>query len=74
MSGIAGVLILIIIVLIFTGRNKLPELGEGLGRTIRNFKRSLSEPDEVDITPRSRDGKDGRGGKDGKNGQDGPRQ
>ncbi|OGR40345.1 MAG: preprotein translocase subunit TatA [Desulfovibrionales bacterium GWA2_65_9] len=62
MGGITGLLILIIIVLIFTGTHKLPKIGEGLGRTIRNFKRSLSEPDEVDITPRTQD----------KNGKDGP--
>lgn len=59
MGGITGVLILIIVVLIFTGKNKLPELGEGLGRTVRNFKRSLSEPEEVDITPRNNPGPDG---------------
>lgn len=55
MGGITGLLILIIIVLIITGANKLPKLGEGLGRTIRNFKRSLNEPDEVDVTPRRQD-------------------
>ena len=60
MGGITGLLILIIIVLIFTGTHKLPKIGEGLGRTIRNFKRSLSEPDEIDITPRTKD-------QDGKN-------
>ena len=61
MGGITGLLILIIIVLIFTGTHKLPKIGEGLGRTIRNFKRSLSEPDEIDITPRTKDqaGKNG---------------
>lgn len=59
MGGIAGILILIIIVLIVTGKNKLPEIGEGLGRSIRNFKRSLSEPDEVDVTPRKTDDKNG---------------
>jgi sec-independent protein translocase protein TatA len=64
MGGVTGLLILIIIVLIFTGKNKLPQLGEGLGRTIRNFKRSLSEPDEVDITPR---------GQQDKNSQETPR-
>ncbi|MBA4356267.1 MAG: twin-arginine translocase TatA/TatE family subunit [Humidesulfovibrio sp.] len=73
MSGVAGVLILIILVLIFTGKNKLPELGEGLGRTIRNFKRSLSEPDEVDITPRKQtNGQSDR--QSDKNGQDKPHQ
>jgi sec-independent protein translocase protein TatA len=71
MGGITGLLILIIIVLIFTGTHKLPKLGEGLGRTIRNFKRSLSEPDEVDITPRGQDGK-GRPDRQGKDDQ--PRQ
>lgn len=59
MGGLTGILILVIIVLIFTGKNKLPELGAGLGRTVRNFTRSLSEPDEVDITPRTGKGKDG---------------
>jgi sec-independent protein translocase protein TatA len=62
MGGITGLLILIIIVLIFTGANKLPKIGEGLGRSLRNFKRSLSEPDEVDITPRGRDKADKDGG------------
>ncbi len=62
MGGITGLLILIIIVLIFTGTHELPKIGEGLGRTVRNFKRSLSEPDEIDITPRTKD-------QDGKNGQ-----
>ena len=53
MGGLTGVLILIIVVLIITGFNKLPDLGSGLGRTIKNFKRSLSEPDEIDVTPES---------------------
>lgn len=52
MGGITGILVLIIIVLIITGKNKLPEVGTGLGQAIRGFKRSLSEPDEIDVTPR----------------------
>lgn len=51
MGGLTGILIVVIVVLIFTGYNKLPEVGSGLGRSIKNFKRSLSEPDEVDVTP-----------------------
>lgn len=46
------VLILIVIVLLF-GRKKLPEVGKNLGKAIRNFKRSMDEPDEIDITPKS---------------------
>jgi sec-independent protein translocase protein TatA len=40
-------------VLIITGVNKLPQIGSDLGRSIKNFKRSLNEPDEVDVTPES---------------------
>lgn len=43
------ILILVILVVIFGG-NKLPGLGEGLGKMIRNFKRASSEPDEIDVT------------------------
>lgn len=53
MGGLTGLLILIIVVLIITGFNKLPDLGSGLGRSIKNFKRSLNEPDEIDVTPES---------------------
>ena len=38
-------LILVIVVLIF-GSKKLPEIGGGLGKAIRNFKRASSEPEE----------------------------
>mgnify|MGYP000188184942 CR=1 FL=1 len=46
-------LILVIVVLIF-GSKKLPEIGGGLGKAIRNFKRASSEPDEIDITPKEK--------------------
>jgi sec-independent protein translocase protein TatA len=53
MGGLTGFLILVIVVLIITGVGKLPDLGSGLGRSIKNFKRSLNEPDEIDVTPES---------------------
>ena len=53
MGGLTGVLILIIVVLVITGVNKLPGIGSDLGRSIKNFKRSLSEPDEINVTPES---------------------
>jgi len=48
-------LILIVILLLFGG-SKLPELGRGLGKAIKDFRRSASEPDEIDIT-KDKDGK-----------------
>lgn len=45
-------LILLIVVIIF-GAKKLPEIGGGLGKAIRNFKKATNEPDEIDITATS---------------------
>lgn len=49
--GTQEILIILVIVLLLFGSKKLPEIGGGLGRAIRNFKRASSEPDEIDITP-----------------------
>jgi sec-independent protein translocase protein TatA len=49
--GMPEVLVLLLIVLIIFGAGKLPEIGVGLGKAIRGFKRGLSEPDEIDVTP-----------------------
>ena len=51
MGGITGILLIVIVFLLVSGFSKLPEVGSGLGRSIRNFKRSLNEPDEIDVTP-----------------------
>lgn len=68
MGGITGVLVIIIVVLVISGISKLPELGTGLGRAIRSFRRSVSEPDEIDVTPRQPpkpESKDAPGGEPG---------
>ena len=49
--GMQELLLILIVVLLIFGANKLPEIGGGLGRAIRNFRRASSEPDEIDITP-----------------------
>lgn len=43
-------LILIIILIIF-GAGKIPQLGEGLGKAIKGFKKSVAEADALDVTP-----------------------
>jgi sec-independent protein translocase protein TatA len=56
--GIWELLIILVIVLLLFGR-KLPDVGEGLGKAIRGFRRSMKEPDEIDVTPeRRREDKD----------------
>jgi sec-independent protein translocase protein TatA len=49
--GIGELLVILVIVLIIFGAGKLPEIGEGLGRGIRNFRKSVKAPDEIDVTP-----------------------
>jgi len=41
-------LLILFIVLIIFGPGKLPEIGEGLGKSIRSFKKALSSEDKED--------------------------
>lgn len=49
--GAQEIILILVVALLVFGANKLPEIGGGLGRAIRNFRRAASEPDEIDITP-----------------------
>lgn len=49
--GIGELVIILVIVLVIFGAGKLPEIGEGLGRGIRGFRKEIGKPDEIDITP-----------------------
>ncbi len=53
--GFTEILVIAVVAVLLFGRKKLPEVGKNLGRAIRNFKRSLDEPDEIDITPKKED-------------------
>jgi sec-independent protein translocase protein TatA len=53
--GIGELLVILVIVLVIFGAGKLPEIGDGLGRSIRNFRKSVKAPDEIDITPKKDD-------------------
>ena len=45
------VLVLVVVLVVF-GATKLPQLGDGLGRAIKNFKRAVSSANEIDVTPK----------------------
>lgn len=51
--GFQELLIILVIVLIIFGANKLPEIGSGMGRAIKNFKKATNEPEEIDVTPKA---------------------
>jgi sec-independent protein translocase protein TatA len=44
--GLPELIIIGVIALLIFGPKKLPELGSGLGKAIRDFKGAMSEPDE----------------------------
>ena len=49
--GTTELLIVLGIVLVLFGARRLPEIGAGLGRAIKNFKAGISGKDEIDVTP-----------------------
>ncbi|MDA8432202.1 MAG: twin-arginine translocase TatA/TatE family subunit [Nitrospiraceae bacterium] len=65
--GMPELLVILVIVLVLFGANRLPEIGKGIGSAIKNFKKATSEPDEIDVTPKKKvsqeEGK-GDGGKE----------
>jgi sec-independent protein translocase protein TatA len=58
MPGMGELVIILLIVLVVFGANKLPGIGDALGRSIKNFKRaSKVEDDEPEEIPAKADDK-----------------
>lgn len=53
MPSMSEMLVILVVILLLFGSKKLPEIGSGLGRAIKNFKKATIEPDEIDITPQA---------------------
>ena len=51
--SVQEILIVFVVGLAIFGYKKLPEIGSGMGKAIKNFKKATSEPDEIDITPQA---------------------
>ncbi|HMK61909.1 MAG TPA: twin-arginine translocase TatA/TatE family subunit [Dissulfurispiraceae bacterium] len=52
MLSTQDILVVAGIVVVLFGAKKIPELAKGVGEGIRNFKKAVNEPDEVDVTPK----------------------
>ena len=48
--GMGELLIILVIVLLVFGAGKLPQIGDALGRSIRNFKASASHESEIEVS------------------------
>jgi sec-independent protein translocase protein TatA len=51
--GFWELIIILAIVLLVFGAGKLPQIGDGLGRAIKNFKRAASGTNELDVSKKS---------------------
>lgn len=47
--GVPELLLILAIVLVIFGANKLPGIGKALGKTIRGFKQSAAGDDEIEV-------------------------
>ena len=59
MPGMGELVVILLIVLVVFGANKLPGIGDALGRSIKNFKRA-SNVDGDDAEDDKKDPKDGK--------------
>lgn len=50
MPGMGELLIILVIVLLIFGAGKLPAIGDALGRSIKNFRRSATGHDELEVS------------------------
>jgi sec-independent protein translocase protein TatA len=50
--GMTELLVVLGIGILIFGARRLPELGSGLGKAIKNFKAGVSGKDEIDVTPK----------------------
>jgi sec-independent protein translocase protein TatA len=49
--GMPELIIIMVIALIIFGAGKLPQIGENMGKAIRNFK-SATEKEKIDVIPK----------------------
>lgn len=66
MLGTLEIVIIIVVILLIFGPTKLPQLGEGVGKMLRGFRKEMKQIDqdkreeearhgEIDVTPKSDD-------------------
>jgi sec-independent protein translocase protein TatA len=49
--GPTELIIILVIVIVIFGATRLPQIGEGLGKGIQNFRAGIKESREIDVTP-----------------------
>ena len=52
--GFGELMLVLVIVVVVFGAQKLPQLGDGLGKAIKNFKRAVNAQNEIDVSPNAK--------------------
>ena len=64
MFGTQDIILIGIIVVVLFGATRLPQLGSGIGQAIKNFKKGLSEANEIEAPKKDDSKKEGTTEKD----------
>ena len=51
--GMGELVVVLLIVLLVFGASRLPQIGEGVGKAIKNFKRGIQSDDDIEVTPKA---------------------
>jgi sec-independent protein translocase protein TatA len=52
--GLGELVVVLLIVLVVFGAGRLPQIGDGIGKAIKNLKRGLSSDDDIEVTPKDK--------------------
>jgi sec-independent protein translocase protein TatA len=52
--GLQELLVILVIALVIFGPSKLPQIGSGLGKAIRDFKKGVTSDDSEETTPETK--------------------
>ena len=55
--GMPELIVILVIVLVIFGASRLPQLGEGLGKAIKGFKKGISDAADAPKDSEKKDGK-----------------
>jgi sec-independent protein translocase protein TatA len=56
--GMPELIVILVIVILVFGAGRISEIGGAVGKGIKSFKKSINDPDEIDVTPASKDEKE----------------
>ncbi len=54
--GTGEIILIALVIMVVFGASRLPQLGDGLGRAIKNFKRAITSANEIEVAPKKAEG------------------